>query len=160
MDAAIARGHIPGKSDSSLAQSHNKSGNAAEAHSENEWDGEVENGGDLPDEPLDDSKLVGEFELITLESGRVVIELVASFTKENQDSVSFQAALWNPVWQRLKAQGGMLKLNWRYERCSGIDMITRTWCYVPPSSDLGSKGKKGVDFFLKEEDVMLKVVSQ
>jgi hypothetical protein len=154
VDAAIERGHLfGGKADSSLAQGD-------ENQSENEWgvgQEEQENG---EERPLDDSKLVGKSEFITLESGRLSAVLVASFMKENQDSVSFQGALFNPLWQRLKLQGADSNLNWRYERTSGNDSMLRTWCYVPPSSDLGSKGRRGSDFFLTEEEVVLIVLEE
>lgn len=148
MDAAMKRGHISSENgDLSNTVSH---------QSENEWSdaNEEEDDGQLLDAPMDDSKLVGPSKLITVETGRLSIELVASFMKD--ESVSFKATLFNPIWQRLKVQG--LDLNWKYEKCTGAVSLSRNWCYVPPSSDLGSKGYKGSDFFVKEEDVVLQVL--
>ena len=154
VDAAIKRGHIiadNGESSIPLSQ-----------QSENEWSDVLEEktNGQQANAPIDDSKLVGRSKIITLESGRLSIELVEIFMRQNQESVSFKAALFNPLWQRLKIQGGESNKNWRYEKCTGASSLSRNWCHVPPSSDLGSKGKKGVDFFVTEEEVVLQVLQE
>ena len=151
IDAAIKRGHISSGND--------ELPNNVSHQSENEWSDakEEEEDGQLLDAPMDDSKLVGPSNLITVETGRISVELVAGFMKEDQES-SFKATLWNPIWQRLKSQSQGLDLNWKYEKCTGAASLSRNWCYVHPSSDLGSKGRKGRDFFVKEEDVVLQVL--
>ena len=154
LDAAIKRGHIiidNGESSIALSQ-----------RSENEWSDEQEEkaSGQQANVPIDDSKLVGRSKLITLESGRLGIELIESFMRQNQESASFKASLFSPLWHRLKMQGGESNKNWRYERCTGVTSLSRNWCHVPPSSDLGSKGKKGADFFVTEEEVVLQVLQE
>lgn len=147
MEAAMKRGHLNTNIDNDDV--------------ENEWNDEQQensNREQFSTALMDDSSLVGSSKIITLETARLSAELMVAFSKENQESVSFQAVFFNPLWQRLKVQGTDLNLNWKYDKCTGTNSLSRNWCYVPPSSDLGAKGKSGVDFFVREEEVVLQVL--
>ena len=110
------------------------------------------------DTPLDDSKLVGKLKLITLESAQASINFLANFMKEN-DHDRFVGHIFNPLWTRLKDQGSELGLNWRYDPYRNT-LSPRNWCFVPPSSKLGVKGKVGKDYFISEEHVVLCVLNE
>lgn len=159
MDAAIKRGHIEDTKSNTTIESVIKIENELGSESENGWNSSREVEQEQADAHMDDLKLVGDSN-ITLETGRVSIELVISFMEEDQDTVSFRAALFDPIWQRLKSQGEEIGLNWKYERCTKMAALSRNWCCVPPLSDLGSKGMRGFDYFVTEEETVLHVLQE
>ena len=110
------------------------------------------------DTPLDDCELVGKLKLITLESAQASINFLANFMREN-DHDRFVGHIFNPLWTRLKDQGAELGLNWRYDPYRNA-LSSRNWCFVPPSSKLGVKGKVGKDYFISEEQVVLCVLNE
>ena len=111
------------------------------------------------DNPLDDTKLCGKSKILTLESAKACIDLVALFAV-NDDR--FVGSFFQPLWNRLKSQGADADtnsdINWRYEAFRGD--LSRNWCFVPPSSTLGAKGVLGKDYYLTEEQVVLCVLKE
>jgi hypothetical protein len=63
------------------------------------------------------------------------------------------------LWQRLKEQGTGPEMKWRYD-ANRNPLAKCSWCFVPPTSNLGSKGKAGYDYFETEEQVALVVLKE
>ena len=117
---------------------------------------------------LNDTKLCGTHKLITLQSAQYAIHLVSEFMRETapQDDkqkqqqqrqkktsssssskeVTFTKDLFDPLWQRLKDQGGggistttRNNCSWRVSKSNNLLnplSISRNWVYVPPKSTL------------------------
>ena len=118
--------------------------------------------------PLDDAALRGPSNLLTLESARQAVHLVAQFARDEASaggvkgasSVTFIRSLFDPLWQRLKAQGcGKDGHRWRSEPTRG-KLPSRSYAFVPPRSKLGTKGKTGEDYYLSEAHVARVVLSE
>jgi len=107
--------------------------------------------------PMDDSKFCGTLNLLTLESARACINILANFL-QNKDN-KFRGDCFDSMWQRLKEQGATPEMKWRYDKNSN-PLATCSWCFVPPSSTLGRKGQIGKDFFETEEQVVLAVLNE
>ena len=105
------------------------------------------------EQPLDDTRLHGK--VVTLESARVCIGLVASFLEDDGGDF-FVGRLFQPLWSRLKEQGGNGK-SWQYGKYSS-PLSSKSWAFIPPVSK-GIKGKAGEDFFLEETAVTLYVLT-
>ena len=107
------------------------------------------------DVAMDDTKLYG---LVTLETARVAIDLVGRFVCGQDSAASFRGQLFDALWQRLKEQGGVdTGNNWRYEPYSS-PLSLYSWCFVPPTSSLGNKGRLGEDYYVREEHLVLGVL--
>lgn len=102
---------------------------------------------------LDDTRLLSKS--VTLESARVCIKLVVSFLEDDGGDF-FVGRLFQPLWSRLKEQGGDGK-SWQYGKYSS-PLSSKSWAFIPPVSK-GIKGKAGEDFFLEETAVTLYVLT-
>ena len=105
------------------------------------------------DQLLDDTRLLSKS--VTLESARVCIKLVASFLEDDGGDF-FVGRLFQPLWSRLKEQGGDGK-SWQYGKYSS-PLSSKSWAFIPPGSK-GIKGRVGEDFFLEETAVTLQVLT-
>ena len=114
---------------------------------------------------LNDTKLCGTHKLITLQSAQYAIHLVSEFMREtapqddkqrmqqqrqkktsSSSKVTFTKDLFDPLWQRLKDQGGggistttRNNCSWRVSKSNNLLnplSISRNWVYVPPKSSL------------------------
>ena len=121
---------------------------------------------------LNDTKLCGTHKLITLQSAQYAIHLVSEFMREtappqaqddkqkqqqqrqkktsssSNNNVTFTKDLFDPLWQRLKDQGGggistttRNNCSWRVNKSNNnfiVDPLSssRNWVYVPPKSTL------------------------
>lgn len=103
---------------------------------------------------MDDTNL---YDLVTLETARVAIDLVGRFVRGQDSAATFRGQLFDALWQRLKEQGAESGSRWRYEPYSS-PLSLYSWCFVPPSSSLGNKGKLGEDFYVREEHLVLAVL--
>jgi len=103
---------------------------------------------------MDDTKL---YNLVTLETARVAIDLVGRFVRGQDSAATFRGHLFDALWQRLKEQGAERGINWRYEPYSS-PLSLYSWCFVPPGSSLGNKGKLGEDYYVREEHLVLGVL--
>jgi len=133
---------------------------------------------------LNDTKLVGTNQLITLDTAQYAIHLVSEYQTINNPSKTFRKNLFDPLWQRLKEQGcndtltkkhikakkrnstGTTKfsnISWRSER--NIDKLSiYNWVYVPPCSTFGQDKKgmyvPGVDYYNTEERLVRDVLQE
>ena len=135
---------------------------------------------------INDTKLVGTHQLITLDTAQYAIHLVLEYHFETNPSKTFRKNLFDPLWQRLKEQGcndtltkkhikakkrrygnkGTTKLSsisWRSER--NIDKLSiYNWVYVPPTSKFGQDKKgmyvPGVDYYNTEERLVRDVLQE
>ena len=135
---------------------------------------------------VNDTKLVGANQLITLETAQYAIHLVSEYQTINHPSKTFRKDLFDPLWQRLKEQGcndtltkshmkankrrygskGTTKfsnISWRSER--NIDKLSiYNWVYVPPTSTFGQDKKgmyvPGVDYYNTEERLVRDVLQE
>ncbi len=112
----------------------------------------------ISDAPMDDSKFCGSLNLLTLESARSCIDILVNFVRKN-DHERFVGLFFTPLWQRLKEQGTGPEMKWRYD-ANRNPLAKCSWCFVPPTSILGSKGKAGYDYFETEEQVALVVLKE
>ena len=112
----------------------------------------------ISDAPMDDSKFGGSLNLLTLESARSCIDILVNFVRKN-DHERFVGLFFTPLWQRLKEQGTGPEMKWRYD-ANRNPLAKCSWCFVPPTSVLGSKGKAGYDYFETEEQVALVVLKE
>jgi hypothetical protein len=103
---------------------------------------------------MDDTKLYG---LVTLETARFAVDLVGRFVRGQDSAATFRGHLFDPLWQRLKEQGAEAGNNWKYEPYSSA-LSLYSWCFVPPTSASGNKGKLGEDYYVKEEHLVLGVL--
>ena len=117
---------------------------------------------------LNDTKLCGTHKLITLQSAQYAIHLVSEFMREtspqddkqqkqqqrqkktssssSSSKVTFTKDLFDPLWQRLKDQGGggistttRSNCSWRVSKSNNsLNPLStsRNWVYVPPKSTL------------------------
>ena len=135
---------------------------------------------------VNDTKLVGNQQLITLDTAQYAIHLVSEYQTINHPSKTFRKDLFDPLWQRLKEQGcndtltkshmkankrrygnkGTTKfsnISWRSER--NIDKLSiYNWVYVPPTSTFGHDKKgmnvPGVDYYNTEERLVRDVLQE
>ena len=103
---------------------------------------------------MDDTKL---YDSVTLETARVAIDLVGRFVRGQDSAATFRGQLFDALWQRLKEQGAESGNGWRYEPYSS-PLSLYSWCFVPPTSSLGNKGKLGEDYYVREEHLVLGVL--
>jgi len=134
-----------------------------ETNSETEKDGSTGNGVISSVSPFDSPETRLKSQILTLETAELCINLAVSFARNNIDeTVSFRGLFFDPLWQRLKTQGsdiGLSEMNWRYEK-NPDTLSTRNWCFVTPCSNAGVKGKQGEDYFVSEEQLVLRVMSE
>jgi len=133
---------------------------------------------------VNDTKLIGINQLITLDTAQYAIHLVSEYQTINNPSKTFRKDLFDPLWQRLKEQGcndtltkkhikakkrnstGTTKfsnVSWRSER--NIDKLSiYNWVYVPPTSTFGQDKKgmyvTGVDYYNTEERLVRDVLQE
>ena len=133
---------------------------------------------------VNDTKLVGNQQLITLDTAQYAIHLVSEYQTINHPSKTFRKDLFDPLWQRLKEQGctdtltkshikakkrnstGTTKfsnISWRSER--NVDKLSiYNWVYVPPNSTFGQDKKgmyvPGVDYYNTEERLVRDVLQE
>lgn len=112
----------------------------------------VENQNDLT---LDDTVLRGSSLALTEKSASKCFYLIMNFLVNNHIKRNFRKDLWLPLWNCIKdEQGSSVKgLGWRYEKSRG-DQLGRNFWFCPPTSQLGSKGAFGRDYFTNEESVV------
>lgn len=110
------------------------------------------------DSSMDDSKFCGASKMLTLESARSCIDILANFVRKN-DHERFVGIFFTPLWQRLREQGAGPEMKWRYD-ANRNPLAKCSWCFVPPTSQLGGKGKAGYDYFETEEQVALVVLKE
>lgn len=110
------------------------------------------------DTPMDDSRFCDTLNLLTLESARSCIHILANFAK-NDDHERFVGKFFTPLWQRLREQGSKPEMQWRYD-ANRKPLAKCNWCFVPPTSILGGKGKVGIDYFETEEHVALVIMKE
>jgi len=104
---------------------------------------------------LNDSELIGNSKLITLESAQFAIKAATDFVRNDE---RFKRSLFNPLWNRLRDQGPQNGLKWRYQPYRNC--LSKDWCFVPPTSNLGAKGVLRKDYFLSEEEVVLCILEE
>jgi len=133
---------------------------------------------------VNDTKLIGTNQIITLDTAQYAIHLVSEYQTINHPSKTFRKDLFDPLWQRLKEQGcndtltkkhikakkrnstGTTKfsnISWRSER--NVDKLSiYNWVYVPPKSKFGHDKKgmyvPGVDYYNTEERLVRDILQQ
>lgn len=99
---------------------------------------------------------------LTISSVYTIIDILTKFVQEDNHD-RFVGSFFTPLWICLKDQGmnaaGTTDLSWKWES-NRNKLSTRNWCFVPPSSKIGTDGQVCVDYFLTEEQVVLCVLKE